>query len=71
MAIFLDHLLVPSHDKVAAAKFLAELLGIGIYTSRRNPSPACGRGKEGEGICRDNDKLCWKIVIFDVYICMV
>ena len=28
MAIALDHLIVPAHDPVASAKFLAELLGV-------------------------------------------
>ncbi len=30
MAIFLDHTIVPAHDKVAAAKFFADLFGLEV-----------------------------------------
>ena len=39
MAIRLDHLIVPSHNRVASAKFLAELLAVPWEESRGNFTP--------------------------------
>jgi catechol 2,3-dioxygenase-like lactoylglutathione lyase family enzyme len=39
MAIRLDHVIVPSHDRVAAAKFLADLLGVPWEESRGDFTP--------------------------------
>jgi catechol 2,3-dioxygenase-like lactoylglutathione lyase family enzyme len=39
MAILLDHVIVPSHDPLAAAKSLASLLGVSWEESRGNFTP--------------------------------